>query len=654
MMKKLFFTFLILLLWLTPQVFGQDDSETCLSCHGEDDELEGLNKQGDVISMYVTQASLDSSVHASLDCIECHTDLEGFDDYPHPEQLEPVDCSVCHDEISEIYLASAHGMATNNPNAPSCASCHNSHNILSHLNPNATTSPKNLPYTCSSCHHRESLIDDPDIKITNSFDRYMRSIHAEGISKGIGSAASCNDCHGMHDLQKASDLRSKVNKINIPKTCAKCHNDIYIQYERGIHGKALAAGILDSPNCSDCHGEHEILQISDPTSHVHATNLSEFVCGKCHNDPQLIEKYGFEKERFSSYQDSYHGLATRGKSTTSANCASCHKAHDVLPQSNPASSIHPDNLTKTCQKCHPMANQAFAASYSHNIAEEQYSSINRTVEVIYIIAIVLIIGGMLAHNLIIVFRFIIDKHRSQKGVKTVQRFTGNMIIQHMILSLAFIALAVTGFALKYPDSWWVSVLHFFGIFEPVRSVIHRISAVLLIIISFHHALYLLFTKRGKIELKAIWFTKDDLKQPFQNIKYHLGMSSEKPKFNRYDYTEKAEYWALVWGTFVMAGTGFVLWYPAFFTSFLPAWVVKISEIIHLYEAWLATLAIGVFHLFFVMFHPEQYPMAFTWLTGQMSVSEVKEHHPLWYEKLKKEMGEDLEDKENSESKTDTN
>lgn len=649
-MKKLFFVYLIMFLWLTPQVFSQDDNETCLSCHGEDDELEGLNLRDSTISMYVTQASIDSSVHASLDCIECHTDLESFDDYPHLEKLEPVDCSICHDEVSEIFFASAHGMASNNPNSPTCASCHNKHNILSHTNPNASTSPKNLPYTCSNCHHRQSLTDDPDIKITNSFDRYMRSIHAQGISKGIGSAASCSDCHGIHDLWKASDPKSKVNKMNIPKTCANCHNDIYIQYSRGIHGKALAAGILDSPNCADCHGEHEILQVNNSSSHVNASNLSTYVCGKCHNDPQLIEKYGLGNERFSSYQDSYHGLAVKGGSTTSANCASCHKAHDILPQANPASSIHPDNLTGTCQKCHPRANKAFAESYSHNIADEQYRSINKTVEIIYIIAIVLIIGGMLIHNGIILFRFILNKHRSQKGVKTVQRFTWNMILQHMILSLAFIALAITGFALRYPDAWWVSILNFFGIFEPARSIIHRFSAILLILISIHHAIYLLFTRRGKIELKAIWFTKDDFIQPFQNIKYHLGLSSEKPKFDRYDYTEKAEYWALVWGTLVMVITGFVLWYPAFFTNFLPPWIVKISEIIHFYEAWLATLAIVVFHLFFVVFHPEQYPMAFTWLTGKMSVSEVKEHHPLWYEKVKNEMNQDSENKEDTENK----
>ena len=97
--------------------------------------------------------------------------------------------------------------------------------------------------------------------------------------------------------------------------------------------------------------------------------------------------------------------------------------------------------------------------------------------------------------------------------------------------------------------------------------------------------------------------------------------------------EKAEYWALVWGTIVMAFTGFVLWFPTSFTAFLPAWIIIAAETIHLYEAWLASLAIAVFHFFFVIGHPEQYPMSFTWLTGEMTTSEVKEHHAAWYQEV---------------------
>jgi formate dehydrogenase gamma subunit len=616
-------------------VCAQENAD-CLSCH-DDKSLTGAGRGGDTVSMYVAPVSLDSSVHKGMNCTDCHADLAGFVDFPHADKLAPVDCSSCHGEVAGIYNQSAHGLAAkDNPLAPTCASCHDHHHILSHTDPLATTSPRNLPVTCSSCHHKIVLKSDPDIRIADSFDRYMRGIHAQGIAKGIGSAATCNDCHGMHDLKKASDPASTVNKMNIPRTCSKCHNDMYIQYSRGIHGKALAAGILDSPNCTDCHGEHEILGIDDPRSPVNRSNLADYVCAKCHNDPRIVEKYGLKRGKIKSYQDSYHGLAVRGGSLKAANCASCHRAHDILPASNPASSINPVNLTATCRKCHPRANDAFAASYSHEMAQSTFYRIDHVVASIYLVAIILIIGAMLGHNLIIFFRFVVEKHRANKAQPTIERFTGGMVFQHLVVTLAFIVLVITGFALRYPDQWWVGILNFFGIYEETRSIIHRIGAILLIYISLHHASFLLFTRRGREELKAYVPVRRDFTDAILNLRYYLGRAKERPRFDRYDYTEKAEYWALVWGTVVMALTGFILWFPTFFTSFLPAWTVQIAQTIHLYEAWLATLAIAVFHFFFVMFHPEQYPMSLTWITGQMTVEACKEHHPAWYDRIQKE------------------
>ncbi len=94
--------------------------------------------------------------------------------------------------------------------------------------------------------------------------------------------------------------------------------------------------------------------------------------------------------------------------------------------------------------------------------------------------------------------------------------------------------------------------------------------------------------------------------------YHMGKSDRKPDFDKYDYTEKIEYWALIWGTVIMALTGFILWFPTSFIQFLPQWTITVAETVHYYEAWLATLAIVVWHLFFVMLHPDEYPMSMTW------------------------------------------
>ena len=126
----------------------------------------------------------------------------------------------------------------------------------------------------------------------------------------------------------------------------------------------------------------------------------------------------------------------------------------------------------------------------------------------------------------------------------------------------------------------------------------------------------------------------DISGFWHNMKFHLGKVEKSPKFDRWDYTEKAEYLALIWGTAIMVITGLVLWFPEFFMGFLPAWMFEVSEIIHYFEAWLATLSIIIWHWFLVIYHPEKYPMSLTWMNGKVSEEELKHHHPLEYEELK--------------------
>ena len=186
---------LLLLIVVLPGAGFAQDNETCLACHAEPD-LTGLDAHGNELSMFVAQASVDSSVHAGFSCVDCHQDLAGVEDYPHEETLRPADCATCHDDVAELYSASAHH--TDNPNAPSCASCHGTHNILSDLNPEAMTSASRLPYTCSNCHSRQTLKDDPDIMIADSFDNglYTAVAYAEAFT-GHSADVSLSTCSSV-------------------------------------------------------------------------------------------------------------------------------------------------------------------------------------------------------------------------------------------------------------------------------------------------------------------------------------------------------------------------------------------------------------------------------------------------------------------------
>ncbi len=260
--------------------------------------------------------------------------------------------------------------------------------------------------------------------------------------------------------------------------------------------------------------------------------------------------------------------------------------------------------------------------------------------------IIVVIGGMVLHNIVILNYHMIKAREHQTEGKKVTRFDRHQIIQHLALSITFIMLAVTGFALKFPDAWWVKMLSAIGFSEGIRSVTHRVMAIGLIGCSVYHIVYLFMTRRGREEWSALLPAKTDVSDLTENMSYHLNQRKDAPKFDRYDYSQKAEYWALIWGTILMIATGFVLWFPAQLSPLLPSWAIPVSQTIHLYEAWLASLAIIVWHFFFVIFHPEEYPMSWTWLTGKISLDLVKHRHGRWYDKI---TGADKKTAPNSEA-----
>jgi cytochrome b subunit of formate dehydrogenase len=120
------------------------------------------------------------------------------------------------------------------------------------------------------------------------------------------------------------------------------------------------------------------------------------------------------------------------------------------------------------------------------------------------------------------------------------------------------------------------------------------------------------------------------------MRYNVGLSKQKPMYGRFSYVEKSEYWALVWGTLVMAVTGLVMWLDNTSIGLLTKLGYDVSRTIHFYEAWLATLAILVWHIYFVVFNPDSYPMNTAWLTGTLTEREMREEHPLELDRLRDE------------------
>ncbi len=404
-------------------------------------------------------------------------------------------------------------------------------------------------------------------------------------------------------------------------------------------------GNADAPACTDCHGEHAILSPKNPLSPVAAANLSARTCTPCHASVRLTTKWNLPRDRVQTFADSFHGLAARGGSVEVANCASCHGAHDILPSSNPASRVAAANLASTCGTagCHPGANARFGTAKVHVTATAEDAPLLYWIGTLYVLLIVGVVGAMLAHNGI----DFVKKARRQLAIRRGQlveppaeralylRMTANERLQHGALLVSFTLLVVTGFMLRYPEAPWVALLR--GLsrrsFE-LRSLVHRISAVVLVAASLYHAGYLAFTARGRQLVRDLWWRRQDLRDAIGMVRYNLSLSTEKPRLDRFSYIEKSEYWALVWGTAVMTFTGMIMWFDNTFIGLLTKLGYDVSRAIHFYEAWLATLAILVWHFYFVIFNPEAYPMNTSWLTGTLSEREMEEEHPLELERMR--------------------
>jgi formate dehydrogenase gamma subunit len=197
--------------------------------------------------------------------------------------------------------------------------------------------------------------------------------------------------------------------------------------------------------------------------------------------------------------------------------------------------------------------------------------------------------------------------------------------QHGLLAASFIVLAVTGFALKYPDSW---VGHLLGSSEPFRRWTHRISGLVLLTVGAVHLIYILKSKEGRRLVADLLPVRQDLRDLHATLGYLFGWQAEKPKIGRFGYAEKLEYWAVIWGTLIMGVTGLMIWWKLDVTEFLPRWVVDVALTIHYYEAVLACLAIVVWHFYHVIFDPDVYPVNPACWDGRVSEPWQHEEHPL--------------------------
>ncbi|NOY05355.1 MAG: hypothetical protein GXO82_01775 [Chlorobi bacterium] len=398
---------------------AQDNSD-CLMCH--DDRGLSTRKHGRKISLYIDEKRYSTSVHADLDCISCHADLEDSD-FPHTKDVQPVDCGQCHEDVETMEATSLHGRAAQrgDPLAPRCSSCHGKHYIVAVKDPRSTVAPLKIPFLCGRCHQEGAPVQRlRSIPVDHILENYSESIHGEGLlKKGLIVAPTCVSCHTPHSILPHTDPRSSISRRNIAKTCTQCHAQIEAVHRKIIKGALWEKEAHVLPACIDCHQPHKIRKVYysqgmadqdclnchqkkdivsskngrslyvDPNELVHSS-FGTVACSQCHSEVSVsrvrpcetitrkVDCSACHAEIGEKYKKSTHGKLAERNDPNAPTCKECHGTHKVLSRSNPISATFPTNVPRLCARCHREGQKA-AVRYvgsQHEIVQHYRQSIH--------------------------------------------------------------------------------------------------------------------------------------------------------------------------------------------------------------------------------------------------------------------------------------
>ncbi len=466
--------------------------------------------------------------------------------------------------------------------------------------------------------------------------------------------------------------------------CAGCHPDTMETFRASAHGRWWSEDrSVAGPTCASCHGSpHEVPtppERGTAAFRPYWTKLAA-TCERCHADPKFIEAAKLNQETATNYHDSIHGRLVAIGSTKAPVCTDCHgwsvrpagkddPRKKVIPGGHATmtgptfttSSVHfsnpprdEDNRVITCAQCHAGANHNFAGLISHRPLQDE-GKLPHLIHLFFsylTTATLLFFAGHVAIDMAYELRTSFQRRKKPHAPVpaplrgTVVRLDLHQRIQHWLMLSGVILLAITGWPLRGAGSVDIvganqvlqrvessrRFLHLFG--GPANAgIFHRIGAVLIIASGVYHLTWLVMHgRRGTLAFSMVPTPKDafDMRD---NVLFLLGLRKERPRFERFSYLEKFDYWAVFWGIIMMVGSGFIFWYPVFFSRFLPTWMLVSAQIVHGEEATLAAIFLFIVHFYYVHLKPSIFPMNWTWLTGTISLELLEEEHPVEFDRL---------------------
>lgn len=597
----------------------------CERCHGSREALlqlvSGTNPPA---SMVVTRAHLAGGPHGAVACADCHTGVSAF---PHDTALaRTVLCGRCHAAQDSLWRRGVHGPHAQGARA-GCSDCHGGHDIARKGFLPTAAGREAMRAACVRCHPQQVATAEHDV-------------HADTIA--------CTRCHGTHDMRPVPDPATRFIDVRLARACSACHPKQANDYWHDIHGRTAAAqaagarAIGDHPaaTCISCHGEHGIRRIADPSWRFAVADA----CIGCHED------------RGITFRDSYHGQASHVGSTRAAECADCHGAHGVLPSTDSASTVSDAHRVATCRGCHTGAQQGFVGYQPH--ANPTSRADNPLLFYVWLFMTSALCGTMVVwgtHTLLW-YRRSREERRAHPNPKPaggvaldaalrgpgpfVWRFTRFFRVIHAMIVASFFVLVLTGLPLRFSCTAWAPSLAGLLGSAKVAGLIHRSAGV---IVFAYFAMYLGYVAARFIRSKerramfagpdSIVFRLQDLHDMKAMVRWFFG-AGPAPRFGRYNYMEKFDFFAEMWGVGAIGFSGLMLWQPVFFSRMFPGILFNVAIIIHSYEAMIATAFIFMIHFFNVHLRPHKFPLDAVMLHGRATFAYMEEEHGVLADRIR--------------------